>query len=37
VIEGMDVAEKLTPRDPQTNPTAPAGDKILDIVIDEQG
>jgi cyclophilin family peptidyl-prolyl cis-trans isomerase len=37
VIEGMDVAEKLTPRDPQTDPLAPAGDRIIDILIEEQG
>jgi cyclophilin family peptidyl-prolyl cis-trans isomerase len=36
VIEGMDVAESITPRDPQTNPGAPAGDKIIDIVVDEK-
>ena len=36
VTAGMDVVEKLTPRDPQTNPNAPAGDKILEIVIQEQ-
>lgn len=36
VIKGMDVAEKLTPRDPQTDPLAPPGDKILDIVVEEK-
>jgi cyclophilin family peptidyl-prolyl cis-trans isomerase/predicted DsbA family dithiol-disulfide isomerase len=36
VIEGMDVAESLTPRDPQQNPDAAAGDKIIDIKIKEK-
>ncbi|GAB4426195.1 MAG: hypothetical protein Kow0031_05940 [Anaerolineae bacterium] len=36
VVEGMDVAEQLTPRDPQTNPELPPGDKIIDIVIEEK-
>ena len=34
VIEGMDVLAKLTERDPQNNPDAPAGDKILSITIE---
>ncbi|NLI44720.1 MAG: peptidylprolyl isomerase [Chloroflexi bacterium] len=34
VIEGMDVLQKLTERDPQNNPDAPAGDKILSITIE---
>lgn len=36
VIEGMDVAEKLTPRNPQTNPNAPPGDRIIKVTIEEQ-
>jgi cyclophilin family peptidyl-prolyl cis-trans isomerase len=36
VIEGMDVAEKITPRDPQTTPNAPPGDKIIDITVEEK-
>ncbi len=36
VVEGQDVAENITPRDPQANPLAPPGDKILDIVIEEK-
>jgi cyclophilin family peptidyl-prolyl cis-trans isomerase len=36
VIKGMEVAEKITPRDPQNTPDAPPGDKIIDIVIDEK-
>lgn len=35
VIEGMDVAESLTPRDPQQNPTE-SGDEIIDIIITEE-
>jgi cyclophilin family peptidyl-prolyl cis-trans isomerase/tetratricopeptide (TPR) repeat protein len=35
VIEGMDVLNSLTPRDPQQNPDYP-GDTILTIVIQEQ-
>ena len=36
VIEGMDVAEKLTPRDPDKNPNAPPGDRIIKATIEEQ-
>ena len=36
VIEGMDVAKELTPRDPQQNPDAPPGDRIIDIKIEEK-
>lgn len=36
VIKGMDIAEKITPRDPDKTPNAPPGDKILDITIDEK-
>lgn len=36
VIEGMDIAEQLTPRDPQTDPNLPPGDEIIDIVIEEK-
>jgi len=35
VTAGLDVLNKLTPRDPQDNPTTP-GDKILSISITEQ-
>ncbi len=35
VIEGMDVVEAITPRDPSRNPTAPAGDAIAHITIEE--
>ena len=36
VVEGMDVAKQITPRDPQINPNAPPGDTIIDIVIEEK-
>ena len=36
VSRGMDVADKLTPRDPQRNPNAPAGDKIISVTITEE-
>jgi cyclophilin family peptidyl-prolyl cis-trans isomerase/tetratricopeptide (TPR) repeat protein len=36
VIEGMDVLESLTPRDPTQNPGF-AGDEILTIIIEEEG
>jgi len=35
VIEGMDVVERITPRDPSRNPYAPAGDTIARITIEE--
>jgi cyclophilin family peptidyl-prolyl cis-trans isomerase/protein-disulfide isomerase len=36
VIEGLDVAEKLTPRDPSTGTSLPPGDKILNVIIEEK-
>lgn len=36
VIEGMDVVDCITPRDPSRNPSAPPGDKIISITIEEQ-
>ena len=36
VIEGMDVAEKLTPRDPDQNPNAPPGDRMIKVTIEEE-
>jgi cyclophilin family peptidyl-prolyl cis-trans isomerase len=36
VTAGLNVALALTPRDPQANPTAPPGDKINTITIDEK-
>lgn len=36
VIEGMDVVQAITPRDPQTDPNAPEGDLIETITIAEQ-
>jgi peptidylprolyl isomerase len=35
VTDGMDVVDCITPRDPSTNPGAPAGDKIIGIDITE--
>jgi cyclophilin family peptidyl-prolyl cis-trans isomerase len=35
VTAGMDVVDKLTPRNPSTEPNAPPGDKILEITIQE--
>jgi cyclophilin family peptidyl-prolyl cis-trans isomerase len=37
VIEGLEVVENITPRDPQSDPNAPPGDVILDITIEERG
>ncbi|MCA9934336.1 MAG: peptidylprolyl isomerase [Ardenticatenaceae bacterium] len=34
VVEGMDVVQALTPRDPQVDPTAPSGDKIEHVSIE---
>jgi len=36
VIKGLDVAEKLTPRDPSQKTTLPPGDKILGVDIEEK-
>ena len=36
VVSGMDVVQKLTPRDPQKDPTAPPGDAIQSVVIEEK-
>ena len=36
VLEGMDVLEKLTPRNPAQTPDAPPGDKIITITITEK-
>jgi cyclophilin family peptidyl-prolyl cis-trans isomerase len=36
VIEGMDVVQAITPRDPQIDPNAPEGDRITTITIAEQ-
>lgn len=35
VVEGMDVVEDITPRDPSQNMNLPPGDRILDVVIEE--
>ncbi len=36
VIQGMDVVNSLTPRDPQQTSALPPGDKILSVTIQEQ-
>lgn len=36
VIEGMDVVEQLTPRDPSQGMGGPPGDVILDVIIEEK-
>jgi cyclophilin family peptidyl-prolyl cis-trans isomerase len=36
VIAGLDVAKALAPRDPQADPEAPAGDKIISVTIEER-
>ncbi len=36
VIQGMDVVENLTPRDPSQGGILPAGDKILNVTIEEK-
>lgn len=35
VLSGFDVLQALTPRDPQTNPRATPGDKLLSVRIEE--
>jgi cyclophilin family peptidyl-prolyl cis-trans isomerase/protein-disulfide isomerase len=34
VIDGMDVVESLTPRDPQATSNSPPGDKIISVTVD---
>jgi cyclophilin family peptidyl-prolyl cis-trans isomerase len=36
VIEGMDVVNALTPRDPSQSSSLPPGDKVIRVVIEEQ-
>jgi cyclophilin family peptidyl-prolyl cis-trans isomerase len=36
VTQGMDVATKLTPRDPSSTATLPPGDKIIKVTIEEK-
>lgn len=36
VLEGMEVVEAITPRNPAENPELPPGDKIVTITIEEQ-
>ncbi|GAB4267325.1 MAG: hypothetical protein Kow0080_09340 [Candidatus Promineifilaceae bacterium] len=35
VMEGMDVVQAITPRDPSVDPTVPPGDKIVTITIEK--
>jgi peptidylprolyl isomerase len=35
VVQGMEVVDCLTPRDPSVNPNAPPGDAIIDLAIQE--
>ncbi|MEJ5241419.1 MAG: peptidylprolyl isomerase [Anaerolineales bacterium] len=35
VVAGMDVLLQLTPRDPQSNPFAPPGDRLIRVTIEE--
>jgi peptidylprolyl isomerase len=35
VVEGMDVVQAITPRDPSVDPTVPPGDKIVTITIEK--
>ncbi len=37
VIEGMDVVEAISPRDPAQDPNVPAGDVITSVIIEEGG
>lgn len=36
VVEGMDVVQAITPRDPIANPNAPAGDVVESITVEEK-
>jgi len=36
VVSGMDVVKKLAPRDPQKDPSAPPGDVIQSVVVEEK-
>jgi len=37
VVEGMQVVDQLTPRDPTKTAAPPSGDPILDVIIEERG
>jgi cyclophilin family peptidyl-prolyl cis-trans isomerase len=37
VVSGLDVLQKITPRDPSTQRNAPPGDKLVKVTIEEQG
>ena len=36
VVEGLDVVEGITPRDPQSSPDLPPGDLLLSVTIEKQ-
>ncbi len=36
VLSGLEVLEKLTPRDVQVNPRAPAGDRLISVTVEEK-
>lgn len=36
VVEGMEVLRALRPRDPQAEPGAPPGDRLLEVIIEER-
>jgi cyclophilin family peptidyl-prolyl cis-trans isomerase len=36
VVEGMDIVEGITPRDPSVDPQAPPGDRIESITIEAE-
>jgi cyclophilin family peptidyl-prolyl cis-trans isomerase/protein-disulfide isomerase len=36
VVEGLDVIESITPRDPQSSPDLPPGDLLLSVTIEKQ-
>ena len=36
LVSGMDVLNRLTPRDPEADPGAPPGDKLLSVEIQER-
>ena len=36
VLSGMEILEKLTPRDPEADPGAPPGDKLISVKVEEK-
>jgi hypothetical protein len=35
-VEGLEVIRALRPRDPEADPGAPPGDRLLEVVIEER-